>query len=170
MAQKVIRLTETDLTNLVQRVIKENTMAAQADMVNQEMVDLGLDPLTPEEIGSLGSCVGDDSGEVPQEHLSTYQKIMQAADNASAQEIKAAIKQIKALKRRGLNEQSSGNNMAFGVELTTIALKVLGGLLLIGLIERFIMKLLGKGRDKDGCGPGSTRVRSKIKARFQPMF
>lgn len=168
MAQKVIRLTESDLTNLVKRVIKENNMAAQADMVNQEMVDLGLDPLTPEEIESLASCVGDDSSEVPQEHLSTYQKIMKAADNASAQEIKTAIKQIKALKRGNLKEQSSVNNMPFGIGFGTIALKVIGGLLLIGLIERLITKLFGRGGG--GCGPGSTKVRSKIKARFQPMF
>ena len=158
--KKRIRLTESELVQLISKIIKEDE-SVDATTVEQE---LGLPPLTPEIIDSLVGCESDDS-DVPQEHQGEVQQIGAAIETASVPELKGAFKKLRAAiknaraQRKLNNEQLEAAAVTIlGVPLGTAALIAIGVLLLLKILG----KLLKGGREKPGCRAGEEQMKNEF--------
>lgn len=166
---KIVRLTEADLTNIVKRVIKENEQQAMlqqiTDDANQEIQDLGEDPLSTEDVNDLIGCEMDDESEVPQEHISVFRKLKIAISKANREQLKDAFRQIKAAKnnQKQIGEQAeAATALILGVPVLNAVLIVIGGLLLISILGRLIKNLINNEREYvPSCRQGIRAVRNR---------
>ena len=143
---KVIKLTESELTNLLKKVIKENQEEmAMLQQATEEFNEKAEEDLSPEEFQEV-VCTDPDSVELPSDVTSEQkQKVAEfkaKLKTASIAELKQAKKQLKEL-RRQQNEQIAGPAVisVLGVSMPPAFAMVIGGILLI-MVLNVLLKLL----------------------------
>ena len=149
---KVIRLTESDLTKLVKRVIKEQ-FNAETQEFKDELASVG-EVLSDEEISELQpDCPI--SSEVP-EHSNEIKKFEEKVKTMSIPEIKNMIKQLKSQKKvNQVQEQNYGGNV-MGAQV----MKGIGGLMILVLIIELFRRIFRGGtRTSKECRQRNRLVR-----------
>ena len=125
-------------------LIKEDVSDLEFEQTNQDLVDMGENPITPEEAQALVACPDEEEQDVPAEHQSTLQKIKSAINSTNDREaLKKAFKQVRTAmksKKDVQQEQSSifAGQMVLGVPIGTAALMFVGALILLSIIGRLL--------------------------------
>ena len=149
---KVIRLTESDLTKLVKRVIKEQ-FNAETQEFKDELASVG-EVLSDEEISELQpDCPI--SSEVP-EHSNEIKKFEEKVKTMSILEIKNMIKQLKSQQKVN---QVQEQNYAGDVMGMKVAKRLAGLLILVLIIELFRRIFRGGTRTSKECRQRNRLVR-----------
>jgi hypothetical protein len=128
------------------------------DETNQDLVDMGEEPITPEEANALVSCPDDEEETIPAEHLSTWQKLKTAINSTNDRDaLKNAFKQIRGAmkaKKSEQNEQALAAALAvetvtvLGIPILPFAFGLVGGLALLTILGRLLKRI------KNGPEPG----------------
>ena len=143
---KVIKLTESELTNLVKKVIKENQEEmAMLQQATEEFNQKAEEDLTPDEFQEV-VCTNPDAMELPSDVTSEQkQKVDEfkaKLKTASIDELKQVKRQLKDLKRQGKQQQNEQAGMVtlLGVTMPHGFALVIGGILLI-MVLNILLKL-----------------------------
>jgi hypothetical protein len=125
-------------------LIKEDVSGLEFEETNQDLVDMGENPVTPEEAEALVNCTDDDVQDVPAEHQSTLQKVKSAINSTNDREVlKNAFKQVRSLMKSKKNVQQEqaaaiAATTVLGVPIGTAALMFVGALILLSIIGRLL--------------------------------
>lgn len=125
-------------------LIKEDVSGLEFEETNQDLVDMGENPVTPEEAEALVNCPDDDVQDVPAEYQSTLQKVKSAINSTNDREaLKNAFKQVRSLMKSKKNvQQEQASALAattvLGVSVGTLALMFVGGIILLSIIGRLL--------------------------------
>lgn len=145
---KVIKLTESELTNLVKKVIKENQQEMEVQQMTSEFNQKVGEDLTPEEYKEVMCTEPGEIMDIPNIDEEQRQKVdelkgkMKSASFAQLMQLK---KQLKELKRQSKqqNEQIAGPAVIslLGVSMPPAFAIAIGGIIFIMLLtflSRFI--------------------------------
>jgi hypothetical protein len=125
-------------------LIKEDVSDLEFEETNQDLVDMGENPITPEEAQALVACPDEEEQDVPAEHQSTLQKIKSAINSTNDREVlKKAFKQVRTAMKSNKDvqkEQASifAGQMVLGVPIGTAALMFVGAIILLSIIGRLL--------------------------------
>ena len=138
--------------------MQEDISDLEFDETNQDLVDMGEEPITPEEANALVSCPDDEEETIPAEHLSTWQKLKTAINSTNDRDaLKNAFKQIRGAmkaKKSEQNEQALAAALAaetvtvLGIPILPFAFGLVGGLALLTILGRLLKRI------KNGPEPG----------------
>lgn len=122
------------------------------DETNQDLVDMGEEPITPEEANALVSCPDDEEETIPAEHQSTWQKLKTAINSTNDRDaLKTAFKQVRTAmkaKKSEQNEQALAAALAaetvtvLGIPIATFAFGLIGGLVLLTILGRLLKRII----------------------------
>jgi len=166
--KKVVRLTESDLTRLIKKVIKESEqdqqMVSALNKENLELASVGIPPVTMKTIEKFNS--GEDiskeqyrisvvdSNEDYSQLPSITSQLQSAICNASKEELKQAKSQILDLfrnrKKKNVSEQLAVITI-LGITAAPWVFLAIGGFLLILIISRLVRWLSNRDRGGYGC-------------------
>ena len=125
-------------------LIKEDVSDLEFEETNQDLVDMGETPITPEEAEALVACPDEEEQDVPAEYQPTLQKIKSAINSTNDREaLKKAFKQVRSMmksKKDVQQEQASifAGQMVLGVPIATAGLMFIGALILLSIIGRLL--------------------------------
>ena len=125
-------------------LIKEDVSDLEFEETNQDLVDMGETPITPEEAEALVACPNEEEQDVPAEYQPTLQKIKSAINSTNDREaLKKAFKQVRSMmksKKDVQQEQASifAGQMVLGVPIATAGLMFLGAIILLSIIGRLL--------------------------------
>ena len=125
-------------------LIKEDVSDLEFEETNQDLVDMGETPITPEEAEALVACPDEEEQDVPAEYQPTLQKIKSAINSTNDREaLKKAFKQVRSMmksKKDVQQEQASifAGQMVLGVPIATAGLMFLGAIILLSIIGRLL--------------------------------
>ena len=142
---KVIKLTESELTNLVKRIINENQQQVMLQQATDEFNEKAEEDLTPDEFQEV-VCTNPDAMELPSnvgdEEKKKVEEFKAKLKTASIDELKQVKRQLKDLKRQGKQQQNEQAGMVtlLGVTMPHGFALVIGGILLI-MVLNILLKL-----------------------------
>ena len=145
-------------------LIKEDVSMMNFDETNEDLRELGVEEMSPNEAEAILACEDED---LPSEHQSLYQKLKEKINSTNDRGIlKTTFKQIRnelrRLKNPIKNEQAEAAVATIlGTPIASAALAVIGVLLLISIIGR----LLKKREDREytpSCRQGQKQVRKEF--------
>lgn len=142
---KVIKLTESELTNLVKRIINENQQQVMLQQATDEFNEKAEEDLTPDEFQQV-VCTNPDAMELPSnvgdEEKKKVEEFKAKLKTASIDELKQVKRQLKDLKRQGKQQQNEQAGMVtlLGVTMPHGFALVIGGILLI-MVLNILLKL-----------------------------
>lgn len=149
--KKIIKLTESDLTKIVKRVIAEQMDGMEE--FNQELQDVG-ETLSAEEIQELQpEC--SISNEVP-EHENELKKFEEEVKRMTIPQIKNKIKELKAQQK---SNQVQEQNYAGDVMGMKVMRGIAGLMILVLIIELFRRIFRGGTRTNKACRQRNRLVR-----------
>jgi hypothetical protein len=125
-------------------LIKEDVSDLEFEETNQDLVDMGENPITPQEAEALVACPDEEEQDVPAEYQPTLQKIKSAINSTNDREaLKNAFKQVRSMmksKKDVQKEQASifAGQMVLGVPIATAGLMFIGALILLSIIGRLL--------------------------------
>ncbi len=144
---KVIRLTETELTNLVKKVIRENQQEMEVQQMTSEFNQKVGEDLSPEEYKEV-MCTEPGEFDMPNitdEQMQKVDELKEKMKGASFAQLMQVKKQLKELKRqsRQQTEQVAGPAVIslLGVSMPPAFAIAIGGIIFIMLLtflSRFI--------------------------------
>ncbi len=144
---KVIRLTETELTNLVKKVIKENQQEMEVQQMTSEFNQKVGEDLSPEEYKEV-MCTEPGEFDMPNitdEQMQKVDELKEKMKGASFAQLMQVKKQLKELKRQSKQqtEQVAGPAVIslLGVSMPPAFAIAIGGIIFIMLLtflSRFI--------------------------------
>jgi len=153
--KKIIKLTETDLTRIVKRVINEQDESAQADAVVKN-----LNTTEYCKSGPPPTWVTNTLNKLPKEKLQEAKDFIKKFANIikgkTVKELLSLRKQIKQEKQKAesngvMNEQFTGIIIA-GATISATVLIVIAGILLFVIIAIIVIK--SPSKSGGGCNPG----------------
>ncbi len=142
---KVIRLTESELTNLVKKVIKENQQEMELQQITTEFNEKAEEDLDPEEFKEV-VCADPDSMDVPQDTSNDdkkkFNEFKAKLKTASIADLKQAKRQLRELKRQGKQQQNEQATMVtlLGVTMPHGFALFISGIMLI-MVLNILLKL-----------------------------
>jgi hypothetical protein len=166
--KKVVRLTESDLTRLIKKVIKESEqdqqMVSALNKENLELASVGIPPVTMKTIEKFNSGKDIskeqyrisvvDSNEDYSQLPSITSQLQSAICNASKEELKQAKSQILDLfrnrKKKNVSEQLAVITI-LGITAAPWVFLAIGGFLLILIISRLVRWLSNRDTGGYGC-------------------
>jgi len=149
---KIIRLTESDLTRLVKRVIKEQ-FNVETQEFKDELASVG-EVLSDEEISELQpDCPI--SSEVP-EHANEIKKFEEEVKTMSISQIKNKIKELKSIQRSNKVQEQNYAGDVMGMK---VAKGLVGLMILVLIIELFRRIFRGGTRTRPECRQRNRLVR-----------
>jgi len=125
-------------------LIKEDVSDLEFEETNQDLVDMGENPITPQEAEALVACPDEEEQDVPAEYQPTLQKIKSAINSTNDREaLKNAFKQVRSMmksKKDVQKEQASifAGQMVLGVPIATAGLMFVGAIILLSIIGRLL--------------------------------
>jgi hypothetical protein len=125
-------------------LIKEDVSDLEFEETNQDLIDMGETPITPQEAEALVACPDEEEQDVPAEYQPTLQKIKSAINSTNDREaLKNAFKQVRSMmksKKDVQKEQASifAGQMVLGVPIATAGLMFIGALILLSIIGRLL--------------------------------
>ncbi len=125
-------------------LIKEDVSDLEFEETNQDLSEMGEEPLSPEEAEALVSCPDEEETEVPSQYQPVLQKIKSVINSTNDREtLKGAFKQVREAlrsKKKLQQEQSSifAGQMVLGVPIGTAALMFVGAIILLSIIGRLL--------------------------------
>lgn len=132
--------------------MQEDISDLEFDETNQDLVDMGEEPITPEEANALVSCPDDEEETIPAEHLPTWQKLKAAINSTNDRDaLKNAFKQIRSAmkaKKSEQNEQAVAAALAaetvtvLGIPIATFAFGLVAGLALLTILGRLLTRMI----------------------------
>ena len=145
--------------------INESQSLMALNSVNKDMIEIGEEPVTEDEMNDLLGCSEEEPENLDQEQMSTYGKIKSAINSSTSNDsLKNAYKQIKDLLRgrKGQQQEQLETMMIMGVTAPVAALIVVGGLLLITILIKMLKNLgAGGGEYLPSCRQGMRAVRER---------
>lgn len=149
------------------------------DETNQDLVDMGEEPITPEEANALVSCPDDEEEIIPAEHLSTWQKLKTAINSTNDREaLKNAFKQIRSAMKAKKNEQNEQALAAvlaaetvtvLGIPIATFVFGLVGGLALLTILGRLLTRMIKgpePGEKARNCRQDDRRYRRMMNKKY----
>jgi hypothetical protein len=157
--KKVIRLTESDLTKLVKKIIKESEEMVELTSINNELSSVGLPTLSEQDVEkeklpmsffTKQMQMDTQPEQNEEEKEDTKTELIKKVKTSSCSDLKVAKKQIldflKNKKKRGVQEQAETAIIILGVTVNPLIL-IGVAVIILGFI---IIKLLSR-RDGYGC-------------------
>lgn len=159
------KLIQEEVTKMKQMMglLKEGQSASMVlDTVNQDMMELGEEPLTMEEMNDLIGCPQEEPMNLTPENKSLLGKLRNAINSSTNNdELKKTFKDIKRLLRNKRQNEQAETMMIMGVSAPVAALMIIGGLLLINILIKLIRNLGGGREYIPSCRQGHKAVRER---------
>lgn len=159
--------------------IQEDISDLEFDETNQDLVDMGEEPITPEEANALVSCPDDEEETIPAEHLPTWQKLKAAINSTNDRDtLKNAFKQIRSAmkaKKSEQNEQAVAAALAaetvtvLGIPIATFAFGLVAGLALLTILGRLLTRMIKgpePGERARNCRADDRRYRRMMNKKY----
>lgn len=159
--------------------MQEDISDLEFDETNQDLVDMGEEPITPEEANALVSCPDDEEETIPAEHLPTWQKLKAAINSTNDRDtLKNAFKQIRSAmkaKKSEQNEQAVAAALAaetvtvLGIPIATFAFGLVAGLALLTILGRLLTRMIKgpePGERARNCRADDRRYRRMMNKKY----
>ena len=164
MKRKIVKLTESDLINIIKKVIKEQSEpSSELDTVNDILSQANLGPITQEDVPELMSDCPDD---VPNDKSQQYiDKIKQAAENATLDTLKSELKKVSSASHNVQEQAVTTFIVILGITLPLIEFAIIGGAIAIILIGVILKRIFGgnyDSRSKTHCGKRKKTILPRI--------
>ncbi len=152
--KNIVRLTESDLVNIIKKVIKEQESSPELTTLNSELSQAGIGEVTQEDVNELLSdCPIDAPTDSKSQDI--ISKIQQRADSVDINTLKDALKQIKSYQGNKIQEQI-GALTILGFTIPAVMVTVLIGAIAIIILGSIAKRIFGKknydSRSRTHCG------------------
>lgn len=160
--KKLIQEEVTKMKHMMGLLKEAQSASMVLDTVNQDMMDLGEEPLDMEEMNDLLGCPQEDPQNITPDQKSIFQKLKSIINASTDKEaLKKAFKDIKGLLKSKRQNEQLETMMIMGVTAPVAALIVVGGLLLITILIKLIRSSGGGKEYTPSCRQGARAVRER---------
>ena len=170
---KVLRLTESDITRIVKKVIRENNSrllkeneAQILDTVNTELLSVEEEPVSLEDVHfALNDCELGTPIDADEKQKTFLQQIKEEIEKlTSIREVKDLIRKIKSIFKNKTQKEQVGEIVALGsLGIPVVFIQIFAGIIILFLVIKLIKLIGGNTKVSPECKKASRRMKKQAR-------